>query len=497
MEKRRTNLLLYTLIVIIPTVLASIAYYHQTEKKEAENKQRLAANLGRTHQQYLETLINETEKSLEVLSIVVSESLDNTAAINNILLQTKKTDKRYGNLYLIDSGGSILSAAVNNTVEKKRLPDGYINSCTNYKKTFVANQVSDSDKPYPSLYICMPLTEADNGFLLAQMRLDYIRNVLEALTPDLAIRITDYDNNEILSINKDVTAGKFDTEMTFADVPWKLHVYSADSSQIDTLYSLLKFLVLILFLTHILFLLVQYIKLKKEAAIQRKEYNNQKLHIVGTLAATTAHEIKNPLTGIKGLVQLLSEKHTDPKDQMYFSIINKEIMRINDIVNEFLVLGKPSASPMERADIRSIMEEIAPLLQREAAARLIEFHYCLGGTEELYVLCIKDQIKQVILNIVKNSFEACQSGNNISLTLHTEDTNVVMVISDDGIGMPKNELKKIFNPFFTTKQYGTGLGLYICKKILSMHKGTIRIESRQDEGTTVKITLPLHDTKTV
>ena len=101
------------------------------------------------------------------------------------------------------------------------------------------------------------------------------------------------------------------------------------------------------------------------------------------------------------------------------------------------------------------------------------------------------------MNIVKNSFEACRSGNGISLTLHTEDSNVVMVISDDGIGMPRNELKKIYNPFFTTKQYGTGLGLYICKKILSMHKGTIRIDSRQDEGTTVKITLPIHNVKTI
>ena len=497
MEKRRRNLLLYTLIVIIPTVLAGIVYYHLTEKEIAENKKRLAANLGRTHQQYLETLINETEKSLEVLSIVVSESLDDKAAIDNILLQTKKTDRRYGNLYLIDSDGTTLSAAESNDVKKKRLPAGYIDSCSNYQETFVASQISGTDRPYPSLYICMPITEADHGFLLAQLRLDYIRNVLEALTPDIAMTITDYSDNEILSINEEVTAGEYDTELTFANVPWKLHVYSADSPESETLYPFLKFLVLILFLTHILFLLIQYIKLKKEAATQRKEYNNQKLHIIGTLAATTAHEIKNPLTGIKGLVQLLSEKHTDPKDQMYFSIIHKEIMRINDIVNEFLILGKPSASPMERADIRSIIEEIAPLLQREAAARLIEFNYYLGGTGELYVLCIKDQIKQVILNIVKNSFEACRSGNGISLTLHTEDSNVVMVISDDGIGMPRNELKKIYNPFFTTKQYGTGLGLYICKKILSMHKGTIRIDSRQDEGTTVKITLPIHNVKTI
>src|SRR5262249_3042484 len=144
-----------------------------------------------------------------------------------------------------------------------------------------------------------------------------------------------------------------------------------------------------------------------------------KLELIGNLAASTAHEIRNPLTGIKGLVKLLSEDYRDEKAQAYFEVIQLEIDRINAIVGELLVLGKPTAYTLKTYNAKEIVAEIEPIIHSEANFTNVEFsiHY---HSEYLPVSCIKDQLKQVILNLAKNSLQAMPNGGRLSINLEKQ-----------------------------------------------------------------------------
>lgn len=149
--------------------------------------------------------------------------------------------------------------------------------------------------------------------------------------------------------------------------------------------------------------------LKRQTKLERVQIEAQKLELIGTLAAGIAHEIRNPLTGIKGLVQLLSEKYQDQTDRFYFSVINKEIARINQIVSEFLILGKPTVQKMSYTDIRDIIVDLNPLIYSEANLYNVQYEYSLPD-EPAILYCTVDQMKQVLLNLTKNALEAMKDG---------------------------------------------------------------------------------------
>lgn len=486
----RKNIFLYTIIIIIPTIIAVLLFRQYLEKQEQLEIQQNSLKLGELHQQYIQTLIKETVKSLDVLSIVALDFKHEKAEMKHLLLQTKDTDQRYGDLYLADAEGVILTGTRDqyNGVKSR---SGYIQACAKTKKAQVS--VVRENNYRKLLSVCNPIIKKDSdisGFLLVQLKLDYIENVLRLLTPQIAVKITDEKNKEIFTINNDLKSGPYQQILPFDDLPWMLHInHPNEQVNIDT-NKLFQFSIILLIVTHIIFFAVQFMLIRKDTIKKEKIYEHQKLKMLGTLAATTAHEIKNPLTGIKGLVQLLSEKYDDNQDKMYFSVIQQEITRINEIVNDFLVLGKPNAHPLQIVDLTSVLQEIEPILQMEAASTSIKLSV-ENAAGKVPVLCLKDQIKQVILNISKNSFEACQPGHHVSIELLLEQETAVLTIIDNGIGMSKNTLKNVFEPFYTTKNYGTGLGLYICKKIIMNMDGHMSIRSKRHVGTTVTIVLPL------
>lgn len=489
----RKHIYLYTVIVIIPTIIAAIMYRDYLEEQEIKNVQANSKEVGQLHQQYIETLINQTIKSLDIVSIPAINIVEQPDEMTNLLNQTKKTDKRYENLYFVNMS-RIIVAGTTSRYHGIQMPSSYMNSCESNQKTHVSYQKNIGPNQNTFLFICKPVFNERNdaeGYLLAQLRIDYIKNVLELLTPNIVMMIRDNKQNVIFTLNEDLKQGEFNQVIPFKDVPWVLELFNSHEEIFINSDSLLKFVIFFSIVTHLIFFAVQFILLKQDATKQRKVYENQKLKMIGTLAATTAHEIKNPLTGIKGLIQLLSEKYSDSQDEMYFSIIQSEITRINDIVNEFLILGKPSVQPNEVIEIGSVLEELSPIIMAEASSHNAILNIT-NSKQPLYVLCVKDQLKQVILNIVKNSFESTHSNGTIFITISSENDSALITVDDNGCGMSKETLQQIFEPFYTTKDTGTGLGLFVCKRILTLFGGTLSIESTENMGTTVKTTLPLH-----
>ncbi|QWC24622.1 PAS domain S-box protein [Bacillus haikouensis] len=213
---------------------------------------------------------------------------------------------------------------------------------------------------------------------------------------------------------------------------------------------------------------------------------SQKLSVAGQLAAGIAHEVRNPLTSINGFLQLLRDD-ADIKTKEYLEIVFSEIKRIELVLSELLILAKPQSVTYKRINIVETLDHVAKLLNTNAILYNIEIQTAFKQ-EELYIRGDENQLKQVFINLVKNAIEAMPHGGSIRIHAGMNDYNKVEIsFKDEGVGMKKQVLDKLGEPFFTTKTKGTGLGLTICLRILRDHSADINVQSEQGEGTTFSI----------
>jgi two-component system, sporulation sensor kinase E len=215
----------------------------------------------------------------------------------------------------------------------------------------------------------------------------------------------------------------------------------------------------------------------------------EKLTVVGELSASVAHEIRNPLTSLKGFVQILQAE--DPKHQFYYQIMHDELNRINHIVSELLLLAKPQQIKFTHANLNKLLYDVLSLLNTEASLNDIQIDFS-SSLNEHWIECEPNQLKQLFINIIKNAMEASNKGGVVSITLEeSEDKFVSVKVIDRGYGISKERLERIGEPFYSSKEKGTGLGLTVSFKIVQSHNGSIRFESEQDVGTMVTIILPI------
>ncbi len=217
--------------------------------------------------------------------------------------------------------------------------------------------------------------------------------------------------------------------------------------------------------------------------------NSEKLYIAGQLAAGIAHEIRNPLTSLKGFLQLMSTGRGN--GEHYYPIMKSELIHIEAIVSELLMLSKPQVYELKRMDAIGLMEEALSLLGGQASYQHAQIQ--LETAEEpLWMLGVEAQLRQVYINILKNAIEAMPGGGTVRVKMELDATAgyVVTSIADEGPGMPKEQLASLGQPFYTTKDRGTGLGLMVTYKIVDNHQGVISAESQLGVGTTFMIKLP-------
>lgn len=214
----------------------------------------------------------------------------------------------------------------------------------------------------------------------------------------------------------------------------------------------------------------------------------ESLNAIGETASSVAHELRNPATTIKGFVQLMSLK-CNVQQGRYFAIILEELERMNDIIEDFLSLARNRFISKKPSDLNQILQGIYPLLLADAIKNDIELHYNLCNTIRVIELNPKE-LRQVILNIVRNGIEATPRKGHLDISTKNVVNGIELVISDTGSGIPEESLKSIFEPFYTSKENGTGLGLAVCKNIIEAHGGKIGVVSKVGQGTTFTIFLP-------
>lgn len=218
------------------------------------------------------------------------------------------------------------------------------------------------------------------------------------------------------------------------------------------------------------------------------------LATVGQLAACVVHEVRNPLSAVKSAAQLLAEAHSgDGMVSRYAEIIAREATRLDRLVGDFLLYARPPFLQSLPVSVGDLLERCSELLRKEAAAREVTLRW--EQKHPLPVLMADSEaLLQVLLNLVKNSLEASSPGGKVRITAKCEASGnggLEIIVRDNGRGIPRKNLERVFAPFFSTKPSGTGLGLAIAKKIVEAHGGSLRLVSRPGQGTRVSILLPI------
>lgn len=495
MTNKYQNIAIYCLIVLLPTLIGVLYSLYQSADEEYHNRQEDTYWIASVHQKSWDQFISETFTMLEILSVSIrtDQSADQ---LENLLQEAHRMDPRYGGIYLLNKNGTIITGS-NSYLENADLSETeYIKEITKTKDIIISNKEEKLINGQKVIGVGKPIF-SENGeidaILIAHLRSDYMENIMKVLTPNTSLALLNAEEELIFDIQSKKEFSQEKLSVPLESLPWELEV-KMPSKDTDHIYkqvmtSLAKYLII----THIIFVFIQYFMLKRQAQQEKKENELQKLELVGTLAASTAHEIRNPLTGIKGLVQLLSEKYTNSTDQYYFSVINDEINRINEIVSEFLILGKPTAQKNEIMDLKQIIKTLDPLIRSEALMNRISYQ-CELPNQPIYVIGTNDQMKQVILNITKNAFESMEAGGSLTIKLSAKNSKCQIKIIDTGMGISEQAIKKIFQPFYTSKDMGTGLGLVVCRRIIESFGGEIFITSKENYGTQVDIFLPKKET---
>lgn len=217
----------------------------------------------------------------------------------------------------------------------------------------------------------------------------------------------------------------------------------------------------------------------------------EKMVSLGTLAAGLAHEIRNPLTTAKGFIQLLGENSPDKEA---FGLIQNELNRITQLVNQFVLLSKPDSPQMRPLSVNAMLRDFTTFIQPEAMLNGIEILTKLCAPD-VTIMADKNQLTQVFINLAQNAFSAMESSRpekRLTIEANIADEKMIEIkFIDTGCGIPIHLLDKIVDPFFTTNEKGTGLGLPICFQIVEAHHGELLIDSEVNIGTTVTIRLPL------
>lgn len=230
--------------------------------------------------------------------------------------------------------------------------------------------------------------------------------------------------------------------------------------------------------------------LRQLKELQDKVKRQEKLAAIGHLAAGIAHEIRNPLSSIKGLATyFLGKSQEQSQEQSAAQTMVQEVDRLNRAVTELLEFARPSELKLEECELNQLVRRSLDLVRRDADSREISVRF-EPGQEEIRANLDQDRLNQALLNLYLNAIQAMQQGGELYVHTEKDQSRIRIRVSDTGSGIDQAEVQKIFDPYFTSKKTGTGLGLAVVDKIVQAHQGSIKVRSTPGRGSTFEVLLP-------
>lgn len=223
---------------------------------------------------------------------------------------------------------------------------------------------------------------------------------------------------------------------------------------------------------------------------QARLLHQEKMAAFGLLAAGIAHEVGNPLTSISALVQMLQKRDLDPYAAERLGLVNGQLQRIRTILRELVEFSRPASNERIRFALSEAVEEALNIAKYYKGTK--SRHIAADVPADLPPLFgVRDQLVQVVLNLVLNAIDATAKGGHIAITAERTGNHLRVIVRDDGCGLTPEQAARVFQPYFTTKKYGTGLGLFVTRELVAEHGGDIAFASAPGTGTTFTVTLPL------
>lgn len=342
--------------------------------------------------------------------------------------------------------------------------------------------------------------EAQNRILQAEKRVrEQILNslpvgVITCHHPTAEIHINE-KAKELVALDKNSLPLSPDPNIWKAETPWfenqNMTLYN---KQGETFHALTSYVPLLDQQREELGWMVVLSDITEQIKVQEYMHQSEKLSLVGQLAAGAAHEIRNPLTVIYGFMQLLqSNLSEEERNKYHVPLILQEIERVNKIVTELLLLSKPSRPNYREVRLEEVLASILPLMKGEAALHDIEI--IENYDENILFHADVEQLKQILLNLMKNGLEAMPHGGSLTIRSNQDESRIQIIIEDTGFGILPEHINRIFDPFFSLKEDGTGLGLPISMRMVKNHGGDMIIDSKPGIGTTITISLPKEPTR--
>ncbi|KGK87801.1 histidine kinase [Desulfosporosinus sp. HMP52] len=250
----------------------------------------------------------------------------------------------------------------------------------------------------------------------------------------------------------------FEIKGLYSETPYEAHVYPSEEG-----------------------LSIYYHNIMERRMFEKEMARLDRLNLVGQMAAGIGHEVRNPLTTIRGFLQLMEGKDEFAKSKSYIKLMIEELDRANSIISEFLSLAKNKTVDLRPLNLNTLIENLFPLLQADA---MVSDKNIKTELEDIEVLSLDEkEIRQLILNLVRNGMEAMRRNGTLTLQTFMDGDRVVLAVQDEGCGIKAQDIEKLGTPFFTTKESGTGLGLATCYSISARHNAQIDIETG-NSGTT-------------
>ncbi|WP_231506192.1 ATP-binding protein [Paenibacillus sp. UNC451MF] len=225
--------------------------------------------------------------------------------------------------------------------------------------------------------------------------------------------------------------------------------------------------------------------------MQEEVVNSEKIKIVSDMAASVAHEIRNPLTTVRGFIQLLGSAELDQeKKQFYQKLCLEELDRAQVIITDYLALAKPDPEVIERINVNDEVRYLSNVLLTYANYYNIQIDGIVSEDESLYIVGDKYKFRQAFINIGKNAIEAMFNGGLLAFSVKSQESHVTITVKDSGVGMTEEQVRRLGTPYYSTKEKGTGLGTMVSFGIIKKMNGKIELKSELGKGTEYKIVFP-------
>lgn len=491
------------------------------QELEEENRRHLSISVH-----YLDTILENYLTVLSGQSKVISVFFDNSSALDELLRYTPNRNQEISSVNLIDGQGRIIASSKSWTKGMDLIERSYFQEVLKTGKPYVSNMFINKIDGKNSFSLSVPIIRDGKtvGVLSSVVNLKFLQAKMHETIinkdPDMLLSIIDGTGTIIYSsdpkhnltniykvpIVQEILAGKRVNKEEFAPIRKEWRVFNCAplqnahwgiiiSQPTSKAYQLAGYitgqvmLVVILLLIPLLTLTYHLLKLEKLRYSELTEMQREKARTVNELAASVAHEIRNPLTSIRGFMQLLVRNNLTEKAKSYTQVVIEEVDRLEGIVGGFLSLAKVEEERLRTCDLREILKVVHALTESRGLYNKVKV--ILDASKSVFIQGNYSQLKQAFINLAINALDAMPGGGTLKISLFEKQGKGIVVFQDTGCGMSPEVIKRLGNHYFTTKDNGTGLGIAVSYRILNKHGALIQVESEIERGTTFKIIFPL------